>query len=118
MRMRVAVSLVVNGEVCAHTFGDELLHAVVAHKGSILVFRQFSRQSHNHSPSKLGVPLFFDFLCGVPERLPVAVRRRRMSRKQDFLMKHLLRFVVVVLGLQVVFGKQILSALIRCSGNG
>lgn len=66
MDVWVAVAFVVNGKVHDHTAGNKLFPAVVADKGFIFIFRDFIRQRHDDAAGKLGVPLPFGLLHGIP----------------------------------------------------
>ena len=53
----VSISLVVDGKVSNHAFGNKLLLTKIFEHGKILVFRNFSRKCQHDAAGKLGVPL-------------------------------------------------------------
>ena len=118
MRVRIAVAFVVNRKVRDHAAGDKLLPAVIADQGFIFVFGQFYWQRHDDSPRKLGVPLSFDLLGGIPQCLTVCVFRRSIGWKENAFCQDLAGFIAVVFCLQVVLAEKLFAALIGGSGNG
>lgn len=96
MRVRIAVAFVVNRKVRDHAAGDKLLPAVIADQGFIFVFGQFYWQRHDDSPRKLGVPLSFDLLGGIPQCLTVCVFRRSIGWKENAFCQDLAGFIAVV----------------------
>ncbi len=106
-----------DGNITAHTLENKMLLAVFSDYLRIVFFRYLSGKCKNKSPSKLGVPLFFNFLCGIPESCAVCIFGRRVCRKHDFRINDTL-LLSVILVLLVILGEQSFSALIRSSGNG
>ena len=112
----VTISLVVDGEVGYHAFGNELLIAKFFEHGKILVFRNFSRKCQHDAPGKLGVPLILHGFHGVPKVLPVCISGWRMGRQHDFGVNKLF-LLVVKFRFLVVLAEQPFAALVSGSGN-
>ena len=98
----VAISLVVDGKVSDHPFGNKLLLTKSLYHGEILLLRDFHRKRQHDAPGKLGVPLVFHGFYGIPEGCPVCISGRRMGRQHDlgvdkfFLLVVKFRFLVVL----------------------
>ena len=112
----VTISLVVDGEVGYHAFGNELLIAKFFEHGKILVFRNFSRKCQHDTASKLRVPLILHCFYCVPERCPVCISGRRMGRQHDLGMDEFF-LLVVEFRFLVVLAEQPFAALISGPGN-
>ena len=107
----VSISLVVDGKVSNHAFGNKLLLTKIFEHGKILVFRNFSRKCQHDTPGKLGVPLVLHGFHGVPERCPVCISGRRMGWQHDLGVDKLFLLVVEFCFL-VVFTEQPFAALV------
>ena len=98
----VSISLVVDGKVSNHPFGNKLLLTKFPNHFQILLFRHLHRERQHDAPGKLGVPLVLYGFYGVPERCPVCISGRRMGRQHDlgvdkfFLLVVEFRFLVVL----------------------
>ena len=63
----VSISLVVDGKVGNHPFGNKLLLTKLFYHGQILLLRHLHRERQHDAPGKLGVPLVLHSFYGVPE---------------------------------------------------
>ena len=113
----VTISLVVDGEVGYHAFGNELLIAKFFEHGKILVFRHLHRERQHDAPGKLGVPLVLHGFHGVPERCPVCISGRRMGWQHDLGMDKFF-LLIVEFRFLVVLAEQPFAALVSGPGNG
>ena len=117
MNMGVAGSLIVDGEVGAHS----LVHKVVLHigpdKGKLLFTGQFTGQSCFNLAGKLAVPGFLDLLHAVPEGGAVCKLWRGVGRQHDLRMDNA-AFPGVVVGHSIPFICQLGSAAVSSCGNG
>jgi hypothetical protein len=80
----IAVALVVDCEVAAHSFVHKLLLAVLPHKADVVLVRKLLGQGYDDAAGKLAVPLLFRSLHRVPERSSGRKLRRRTLRDQEF----------------------------------
>ena len=112
----VAISLVVDGKVSNHPFGNKLLLTKFFYHGQIPLFRDFHRKRQHDAPGKLGVPLVLHGFHGVPEGCPVCISGRRMGRQHDLGVDKFFLLVVEFCFL-VVLTEQPFAALISGPGN-
>jgi len=112
----VAISLVVDGKVSDHPFGNKLLLTKLFYHGEILFLRHLHRERQHDTPGKLGVPLVLHGFHGVPERCPVCKSGRRMGRQHDLGMDKFFLLVVEFCSL-VVLAEQPFAALVSGPGN-
>jgi len=112
----VAISLVVDGKVSDHPFGNKLLLTKSLYHGEILLLRDFHRKCQHDAPGKLGVPLVLHGFYCVPERGTVCISGRRMGWQHDFGMDEFFLFVVEFCFL-VVLTEQPFTALVSGPGN-
>ena len=116
MDMGVAGSLVMDGEVGAHSF----VHKVVLHigpdKGKLLFPGQFTGQGRLNLTGKLAVPGFLDLLHTVPEGGAVCKLRRGVGGQHDFRMDNA-ALPGVIMGQAVPFIRQFGSAAVGGCGN-
>ena len=112
----VSISLVVDGKVSNHAFGNKLLLTKIFEHGKILVFRNFSRKCQHDMPGKLGVPLVLHGFHGVPEGCPVCISGRRMGRQHDLGVDKFF-LLVVEFRFLVVLTEQPFAALVSGPGN-
>ena len=75
----VSISLVVDGKVSNHPFGNKLLLTKFPNHFQILFFRHLHRERQHDAPGKLGVPLVLHGFHGVPEGCSVCISGRRMA---------------------------------------
>jgi len=113
----IPVPLVVNGKIGNHAFGNKKLPAVVPDQVGVLLWGNFPRYGKHDPAGKLGVPLFFLCLGGVPQGIAVCVLRRGVGRQHDFCVDDS-SFLGIVFLLLVVLGKQPFAALVSCGGYG
>ena len=111
MRMRITLAFVVDGIVHAHTLRHEILLTELTQHIRILLGRHFARESQNDASGQLGIPLYFDFLGGVPKRCPIFILWRRVGREQDF-GKNDPAFLGVGFPFLVIFREESFAALI------
>ena len=112
----VAISLVVDGKIGYHAFGNELLIAKFFEHGKILLFRNFHWERQHDAAGKLRVPLILHGFHGVPEGRPVCKSGRRMGRQHNLGVDKLFLFVVEFCFL-VVLAEQPFAALVSGPGN-
>ena len=106
-----------DGEVGNHAFGNKKLPAVVPDKVGVLFRGKFPRYGKHEPPGKLGVPLFFLCLGGVPQSIPVCVLWWGIGRQHDFSVDDF-AFMGIVFLLLVVFRKEPFPALVSGGSNG
>ena len=116
MGVWVAISLVVDGKVSNHPFGNKLLLTKFFYHGQIPLFRDFHRKRQHDASGKLGVPLVLHGFYGVPEGCPVCKSGRRMGRQHDFGMDKFF-LLVVEFRFLVVLAEQPFAALVSGPGN-
>ena len=112
----VAISLVVDGKIGYHAFGNELLIAKFFEHGKILLFRNFHWERQHDAAGKLRVPLILHGFHGVPEGCTVCKSGRRMGRQHNLGVDKLFLFVVEFCSL-VVLAEQPFAALVSGPGN-
>ena len=113
----IAVPVVVDSKVAAHSFVHKLLLAVLAHQSDVFLLGQLPRQRHDDAPGKLTVPLFFRPFHRIPERSSERKLRRGTLREQQLGVNDT-RLVGVVLPALVVLGVQPGAAEIGRGSNG
>ena len=116
MDMRVAGSLVMDGEVGAHPLVHKVVLHIGTHKSELLFAGQFARQSCFDLAGKLAVPCFLDLLHAVPEGGAVCKFRRGVGGQHDLRMDNA-AFPGVVMGQAVPFICQLGSASVGGCGN-
>ena len=116
MGVWVSISLVVNGKISNHPFGNKLLLTKFFYHRKILFLRHLHRKRQHDAPGKLRVPLIFNGFYCVPERYPVCISGRRMGRQHDFGMDEFF-LLVVEFRFLVVLAEQPFAALVGCTGN-
>ena len=92
---------IVEGVVHTHPLGNENLLEIVPEQLGVLLLWDLSGKADAEATGQLGVPLFLDFLNGVPERVLVGVLRGRIGWQQNFRGHNALFFGVVLRGLIV-----------------
>ncbi|CUO28410.1 Uncharacterised protein [Faecalibacterium prausnitzii] len=112
----VAISLVVDGKVGNHTFGNKLFLTKIPNHFQILLFRYLHRKRQHDAAGKLGVPLVLHGFHGVPEGRPVCISGRRMGRQHDLGVDKLFLLVVEFCFL-IVLAEQPFAALVSGPGN-
>ena len=112
----VSISLVVDGKVGNHPFGNKLLLTKLFYHGQILLLRHLHRERQHDAPGKLGVPLVLHGFHGVPEGCPVCKSGRRMGRQHDLGMDKFF-LLVVEFRFLVVLAEQPFAALVSGPGN-
>ena len=112
----VSISLVVDGKVGNHPFGNKLLLTKLFYHGQILLLRHLHRERQHDAPGKLGVPLVLHGFHGVPEGCPVCKSGRRMGRQHDLGVDKLFLLVVEFCFL-VVLAEQPFAALVSGPSN-
>ena len=112
----VSISLVVDGKVSNHPFGNKLLLTKFPNHSQILFFRHLHRERQHDAPGKLGVPLVLYGFHSVPEGCPVCISGRRMGRQHDLSVDKLFLLVVEFCFL-VVLAEQPFAALVSGPGN-
>ena len=112
----VSISLVVDGKVSNHPFGNKLLLTKFPNHFQILFFRHLHRERQHDAPGKLGVPLVLYGFYGVPERCPVCISGRRMGRQHDLGVDKFF-LLIVEFRFLVVLAEQPFAALISGPGN-
>ena len=112
----VSISLVVDGKVGNHPFGNKLLLTKLFYHGQILLLRHLHRERQHDAPGKLGVPLVLHSFYGVPEGRPVCISGRRIGRQHDLGVDKLFLLVVEFCFL-VVLAEQPFAALVSGPGN-
>ena len=112
----VSISLVVDGKVGNHPFGNKLLLTKLFYHGQILLLRHLHRERQHDAPGKLGVPLVLHSFYGVPEGRPVCISGRRMGRQHDLGVDKLF-LLVVEFRFLVVLAEQPFAALVSGPGN-
>ena len=112
----VSISLVVDGKVSNHPFGNKLLLTKFPNHFQILFFRHLHRERQHDAPGKLGVPLVLYGFYGVPERCPVCISGRRMGRQHDLGVDKFF-LLVVEFRFLAVLAEQPFATLISGPGN-
>ena len=112
----VSISLVVDGKVGNHPFGNKLLLTKLFYHGQILLLRHLHRERQHDAPGKLGVPLVLHSFYGVPEGRPVCISGRRIGWQHDLSVDKLFLLVVEFCSL-VVLAEQPFAALVSGPGN-
>ena len=107
-----------NSIVGDHAPRHELLHAVFADEGFILISGKLPRQRHNDTPRQLCIPLLFGRFDRIPERLTVGIFPWRVGRQQDALRHDFFFFAAEILRPLVVLAEQLFSGHIRGTGHG
>ena len=112
----VAISLVVDGKVSNHPFGNKLLLTKFFYHGQIPLFRHLHRERQHDAPGKLGIPLVLYGFHGVPKRFAVCISGRRMGRQHDLGVDKFF-LLVVEFRFLVVLTEQPFTALVSGPGN-
>lgn len=84
MGVWVAVALVMDSDITAHSFAHKLLPAILANQSDVVFMRQLFGEGDDDSPGELAIIALFCVLHTVPERGSVGVFRRRTLREQHF----------------------------------
>ena len=116
MGVWVAISLVVDGKVSDHPFGNKLLLTKFFYHGKVLLFRDFHRERQHDASGKLGVPLVFHGFHGIPEGCPVCKSGWCMGRQHDFGVDKFF-LLVVEFRFLVILAEQPFAALVSGPGN-
>ena len=116
MGVWVIISLVVDGKVGYHAFGNKLLLTKFLYHGEILFLRHLHRERQHDAPCKLGVPLVLHGFYGVPEGCPVCKSGRCMGRQHDLGVDKFF-LLVVEFRFLVVLAEQPFAALVSGPGN-
>jgi hypothetical protein len=115
--MGVASSLVMDGEVSAHSSRNKIVLHERTDKGKLLRSGQFNGQGHFNFSGKLGGAGLLDLLHAVPEGGAVCKLWRGVRGQHDFCMDNT-TFACVVMGQAVPLVHQFFAAPICGSGHG
>ena len=110
--------IIMNSIVGDHAPRHELLHAVFADEGLILIGRQLPRQRHNDTPRQLCIPLLFGRFDRIPERLTVGIFPWRVGWQQDALRHDFFFLVTEILRPLIVLAEQLFSRHIGSTRYG
>ena len=114
--MGVASSLVMDGEVSAHSSRNKIVLHERTDKGKLLRSGQFNGQGHFNFSGKLGGAGLLDLLHAVPEGGAVCKLWRGVRGQHDFCMDNT-TFACVVMGQAVPLVHQFFAAPICGSGH-
>ena len=98
----------VDGKVCNHATGDEVVQQELPREGDVFLSRELVLQRDVEAVGELRVFVALHILDRVPKCLPVGVLARRVRREQDFRVHHA-AFARVVAELPVILTVELFS---------
>ena len=117
MRVRISVTLIMNGKIRAHAGGYKSVPDIGVDKPGLFLPVKLHGQGNFNFTGKLGVAAFLGFFDAVPEGGTVGKLRRGMGWKENFRMYHTALFRIIVRD-SVPFVCKPLSAAVSGGGNG